>query len=64
MISAIPNDCSGRREHETETRLLKQQVEELKEELKRWSTRVWQIAVGVVVAVLGTAGATYLGLKK
>lgn len=53
-----------RRAHETETRLLKQQAEELKQEQLRWGGRLWQVAVALVVVVAGAALTTYLGLKK
>jgi hypothetical protein len=53
-----------RRSHEAETKLLKQQVEELKQEQLRWGARLWQLAIGLVIVVLGAALVTYLGLKK
>lgn len=53
-----------RRAHEAETKLLRQQVEELKQEQLRWGARLWQVAIAVVVVVVGAALTTYLGLKK
>ena len=53
-----------RRSHEAETRLLKQQVEDQKQELLRWGARLWQVAIGTAVVVVGAALVTYLGLKK
>ena len=53
-----------RRAHEAETKLLKQQVEELKQEHLRWGARLWQVAVGLGVLVIGAALTTYLGIKR
>lgn len=53
-----------RRAHEAETKLLKQQVEELKAEQLRWGTRLWQFGLGLTAVVCGAALTTYLGLKK
>lgn len=53
-----------RRAHEAETKLLRQQVEEFKQEQLRWGARLWQIAIALVVVVVGAALTAYLGLKK
>lgn len=53
-----------RREHESELKLLRHQVEDLKKSHERTGQRLWMILAPLVSAILASVGTYFLGIKK
>jgi len=53
-----------RREHESDLKLLKHQLEELRKDRERGGQRIWAILTALIAGVLGALLINFLGIKK